>query len=222
MEYGNKLKPARSSRTPYGIKGTRQKVIVIHNPSETDQNQLLSLKFPNLGSNDIIVPGMTNLSFDIELSSKADLNRTLVSNLGRAIVNKLAIKFDGNVILEVDDFDIFTCYRDLWKTKSEKRDAVRQGIIYGDSCMANCIEMRINAKDKSTSNTLDNAIANAYGNKFGIPLNFEMLDSAIPYYKSGLRNRICYKIMFNEYGKVINASGQAPTPDAMYKTNDIA
>ena len=42
-----------------------------------------------------------------------DLNRTLVSNIGGAIVKKLAIKFDGNVILEVDDFDIFACYRDL-------------------------------------------------------------------------------------------------------------
>ena len=49
-----------------------------------------------------------------------------------------------------------------------------------------------------------------------------MLDSAIPYYQSGLRNRLCYEITFNEYGKVINASGQVPTPDAMYKTNDIA
>ena len=94
------------------------------------------------------------------------------------------------IILEVDDFDIFTCYRDLWKTKSEKRDAVRQGIISDDSCMANCIKLRINVKEKSTSNPRDNAIANAYGNKFIVPLNFEMLDSAIPYDQTGLRNRL--------------------------------
>ena len=62
--------------------------------------------FPNLG---IIVPGMANLSFNIELSSKADPNRKLVSNIGRAIVNKLAVKFEGNKILIVDDFDVFKC-----------------------------------------------------------------------------------------------------------------
>ena len=152
MEHGNKLNPTRSLRIAHGIKGTRQKVIVTHNSSEIDQNQLLTLRFPDLGCNDVIVPGTANLSFNIELSSKADVNRTLVSNIGRVIVKKLAIKFDGNVILEVDDFDIFACYRGLWKMKSEKRDAVRQGIITDDGCTANCTKLRINAKDKSASN----------------------------------------------------------------------
>ena len=80
-------------------------------------------------------------------------------------------------------------YRDLWKTKSEKRDAVRQGMIPDDGCTVNCIKLTINAKDKSTSNPRNNATASAYGrNKFIIPLDFEMLNSAIPYYQSGLRN----------------------------------
>ena len=86
MEYGKRLNPERSLRTPKGIKGTRQKVIVTHNPSEVDQNQELLVRFPNLGSDDIIIPGMANLSFNIELSSTADLSRTLVSNIGRAII----------------------------------------------------------------------------------------------------------------------------------------
>ena len=60
------------------------------------------------------------LSFDIELSGTADPKRTLVSNVGRAIIKKLAVTFKGNEILSVDDFDIFSCYQDLWKTKSEK------------------------------------------------------------------------------------------------------
>ena len=49
MEYGKKLNPTRSLRTPRGIKGTKQTIIVTHNPSETDQNQLLLVRFPNLG-----------------------------------------------------------------------------------------------------------------------------------------------------------------------------
>ena len=48
--------------------------------------------------------------------------------------------------------------------------------------MENCIKLRINAGDKSTGNAQDKAIADAYGNKFIIPLDFEMLDSAAPYY----------------------------------------
>ena len=120
MEYGNKLNPEHSLRTAKRIEGTRRKVIITHNPSEIGQNQLLTVKFSNLASDDVIIPGTVNLSFNTELTSSADLNRTLVSNIGRAIVQKLAVKFEGNEILYIDDFDIFVCYRDLWKTKSEK------------------------------------------------------------------------------------------------------
>ena len=72
MEYGNKLSPEHSLRTAKGIKGTRQKVIVTHNPSEIDQAQLPLVRFPNLGSDDIIIPGTANLSFNIELTSTTD------------------------------------------------------------------------------------------------------------------------------------------------------
>ena len=161
MEYRKRLNPECSLRTPKGIKLTRQKVIVTHNPSEIDQAQELLVRFPNLCSDDIIIPGMANLSFNIELTSAVDANRTLVSNIGRAIMKKLAVKFEGNEIMSVDNFDVFVCYQDLWKTKSEKRNAICQGIISNDGCTENCIKLRINTGDKSTSNAQDKAIADA-------------------------------------------------------------
>ena len=115
------------------------------------------------------------------VTSAVDANRTLVSNIGRAIIKKLAIKFEGNEIMSVDNYDTFACYQDLWKTKSEKRNAIHQGIISNDGCMENCIKLRINAGDKNASNAQDKAIVDAYENKFIIPLDFEMLDSAAPY-----------------------------------------
>ena len=44
----------------------------------------------------------------------------LVSNIGRVTVEKLAVKFEGKEILSIDNFDVFVCYRDLWKMKSER------------------------------------------------------------------------------------------------------
>ena len=200
MEYGKRLNPERSLRTPKGIKGTRQKVILTHNPSEIDKAQEQLVRFPNLGSDDVIIPGMVNLSFNIELTSAVDANRTLVSDIGRAIVKKLAVKFEGNEIMSVDNFDVFACYRDLWKTKSEKRNAIRQGIISNDRCTENCIKLRINnAGDKNASNAQDKAIADAYAKEFIVSLDFEMLDSAPPYYRAGLGNRLCYELTFNNY-----------------------
>ena len=175
---------------PKGIEGIRQKVIVTHNPSTINQAQHLLVRFQSLGSDDVIIPGTVNLSFNIELTSTADPNRTLVSNICRAIKKKLAVKFKGNEILSIDNYDVFVCYWDLWKTKSEK-NAIRQGIISTDGdCTSNCMKLRKNAGNKNTTNAQDKAIADAYGNKFIIPLDFEMLGSAMPYYQAGLRNKL--------------------------------
>ena len=92
-------------------------------------------------------------------------------------------------------------------------------MIY-DDCTENCMKLRINESDKDASNTQDNAIADTYGNKFVIPLDFEMLDSALPYYQAGLGNRLCYEITFNEYKRVIKSA--VASPDATYKITDIS
>ena len=223
MEYRKRLNPERSLRTPKGIKGTRQKVIVTHNPSEIDQAQELLVRFPNLGSDDIIILGKANLSFNIELTSTVDANRTLVSNMGRAIIKKLAVKFEGNEIMSVDDFNVLACYRDLWKTKLEKKNAIRQGIFSSGGCTTNCIRLRINAGNKDATNAQDKTIADAYRNKFIIPLDFEMLDSAAPYYQAGLGNRLCYELTFNDYNRVIKSAVSSPkVADAKYKITGIS
>ena len=78
------------------------------------------------------------------------------------------------------------------------------------------MKLRINAGDKSTTPPpQDKAIANTYGNKFIIPLDFEMLDSAMPYYQAGLTNRLSHELLFYDYNRVINSS----KTDATYKNN---
>ena len=80
------------------------------------------------------------------------------------------------------------------------------------------MKSRINAGDKSTTPAKDNAIAEAYRNKFTIPLDFVMLDSAMPYYQAGLRKRLSYEFKLNDYHRVINSL----KTDAMYKITDIS
>ena len=112
---------------------------------------------------------------------------------------------------------------DLWKTKSEKRNAIRQGIISTDGCTENCIKLRINAGGKDDTNVQDKAIADAYGNKFIILLDFAMLDSAAPHYQAGLGNRLCYEITFNDYNRVTKSAVSSPeVPDVKYKITDIS
>ena len=112
---------------------------------------------------------------------------------------------------------------EIYGKLSQKRSAIQQGIILTDGCMENCIKLRINAGDKNASNTQDKAIADAYENKFIIPLDFQMLDSAAPYYQAGLGNRLCYKLTFNDYNRVTKSGVTSPkVPDAKYKITDIS
>ena len=83
--------------------------------------------------------------------------------------------------------------------------------------------MRINAGDKNAGNARDKPIADAYGNKFIIPLDFEMLDSAAPFYQASLENRLCYEITFNDYNRATKSGVSSPkVPDAKYKITDIS
>ena len=89
--------------------------------------------------------------------------------------------------------------------------------------MPNCIKLRINAGNKNATNDQVKDIADAYGNKFIIPLDFEMLDNAAPYYQAGLGNRLCYEITFNDYNQVTKSTVSSPkVPDAKYKVTDIS
>ena len=121
-------------------------MIVTHNPSTIDQNQDLLVRFPNLGNDDVIISGTANLSFNIELTSTADPNRTIVSNISRAIIKELAVKFEGNEILSME------VENSLRKEKCCKTRH-HQGM-----------KLRIDAGDKSAGVTQDKAIADAYSN----------------------------------------------------------
>lgn len=199
--YGEKLNPYRKIREPRGVKGIRQSVVITNNPSTIDQNQQLLVRFPNLSSNDVIVPGTVRLAFEIELDSK-DQNATIYQNIGRAIIKKTTIRISGNEIMSIDDSDIYHCYIDLWKTPYERENMAYQGI--GKD---NMLKHRVGAGDKS-SDKEDEAIADAYKNRFCIPLDFEILETHMPFYQAGLGDRLEYELTFNDYNNVINSTDE--------------
>ena len=54
----------------------------------------------------MIVPSSTRLAFNITLESTEDDNRTMVNNIGRAIIKKIAINIEGNEVYSLDDVDV--------------------------------------------------------------------------------------------------------------------
>ena len=90
MEVGDKLNPQRSYRKGVALEGLCQHIIKTNNPSTIGPGELLTVRFPDLKENQVIIPSTTKLTFNITLVG-TDVNRTLVENLGRNIIRKLVV-----------------------------------------------------------------------------------------------------------------------------------
>ena len=216
MEVGNKLNPQRCYRKGFALKGLRQHIIKTNNPSTIGPGELLTVRFPDLKENQVIIPGTTKLTFNTTLAG-TDVNRTLVGNLGRNIIRKLVVKLEGNEIISIDDYEILYSYYDCWKTATERPNAVFQGIVETDRQTENAIKHRINAGDKA-NNAKDQTVASIYDNRFCIPLDFEILESSLPLYQYGLGSHLTYELTYNDYSDVIKATD----PDATYTISNIS
>ena len=61
-------------------------------------------------------------------------------------------------------------------------------------------------------------MASIYDNRFCIPLDFELLESTIPFYQYGLGSRLTYELTSNDYGDVIKST----ETDATYTISNIS
>ena len=121
---------------------TVNEIHVSHTPSTIDQNQDLEVRLPNLGASDVMVPGTLKLYFTLELTS-SDTGRYLVNNICKAIIQNLKIVFEGNIIQDLQDYNIIAVYMDQYLTKKERARRIEQGI--DDSGIIN--KIRIGTKD---------------------------------------------------------------------------
>ena len=216
MEVGDKLNPQRSYRKGFALKDLHQHIIKTNNPSTIGPGELLTVRFPDLKENQVIIPGTTKLTFNITLAG-TDVNRTLVGNLGRNIIRKLVVKLEGNEIISIDDYDILYSFYDCWKTATERRNAIFQGVVEADGQMANAIKHRINVGDKA-NNAKDQTMASIYDNRFCIPLDFEILESNLSLYQYGLGSLLTYELTFADYSDVIKSTDT----DGTYTISNIS
>ena len=216
MEVGDKLNPQRSYRKGFALKGLHQHIIKMNNLSTIGPGELLTVRFPDLKENQVIIPGTTKLTFNITLVD-TDVNRMLVGNLRRNFIRKLVVKLEGNEIVSIDDYDVLYSYYDCWKTATERLNSVFQGVVDADSQTENATKHRINSGDKA-NNAKDQTVASIYDNRFCITLDFEILESSLPLYQYGLGSCLTYELTFANYSDVIKAMN----PDATYTISNIS
>lgn len=62
------------------------------------------------------------------------------------------------------------------------------------------------------------ALADACGNQFYVSLNFEILETSMPFYQNSFADRLEYELIFNDNCRVIVAKYD---PGASYKIDNI-
>ena len=165
------------------------------------------------GSRDqIIVPDTLKITFNLEVESK-DKTRSIVNNVGRALVKKKVLMLGSKEIDSVNQSYIYDTYKDLYLSKKERGEKLLQGIQSTTGLKA-----RVGAtKADGTALTLtkeENAIKKTVSNRFSIPLDFDFFKH--PTY--GLREDLIASLELNSAEKIKLASGDTA---ATYKISDI-
>ena len=132
-------------------------------------------------------------------------------------MKKLTIKIRGKEVMPIDDSDVFHCYKDLWKTAPERANSHYQGIDASDN--RDTTRIRVGARNGDSGVAVDKAISDTFGDRFFIPLDVELLESHMPFYQSALGDRLEYELTFNDYIRVIQATGDV---DASYHIGGIS
>ena len=198
--YGDDIHPNRFGLMMNGLKAKRTHVKTSHTPSTRKPGEEVIIGFENLTKNDVIVPGSFFISGKLEVTSTKDKARYIVNNIGRKLIKTLKIKFRGNIILCMENYDVLKGYFDLFLSKYEKAKRVYQGIQSVDG-----LKLHVDSNGATgTSNEV--AIKSTLGNRFMIPIDFELLNDIGPFYQAGLEDQLSIELTFNDPSAVILGS----------------
>ena len=178
------------------------------NPGET-----LYVSVPKLSENEVVVPGLLALRFNIDLSG-GHANNFLVQNVSRALVDKMVVKFGGTILQDTVGFDIYKIFEDLFLSQEKRETMVIDGIQSEDLC-----KIRSGAGDKKTSGVAaENQLNDIYGSKYRIRLDHQILTDHGVFYPQALFNDLVFELTLAEASQVVK--GSDPTK-LKYKLTNI-
>ena len=188
-----KLDVNRTYKQVLGLKADKTVHRVTFTPSTASPGATLSISVPRLSQNVVMVPGSFGLLFTLELTivtaASADVNRLVVNNLGRNLVSSMKVSYGGETISDTDRFDLFQTYSDLFVTKMERGNMMREGVS-----LKKYRQMRTGAGDAPTSPASEVALAAVYGKRYKIPLCHPIIDSHGVFYPREMTNALTFGV----------------------------
>ena len=189
MATGEKLNPQRKNRIPLGFKSDTLHHVITHNPSSANPKETLYVRLPRLTENTFIVPDSIYLSADIDITG--DSKNTIVNNLGRNLISKMVVKWGAETILQMDNYNLYNTFKDLWLTKEKRDNMVFQGI---QSKNLGMLRSGVATADIVGETADEKTLKTVFGNKYKIPLDFELLTTQAPVYKFPIQEDIIFEL----------------------------
>ena len=215
MNVYGELDPMIEHRRQFAFKGKREHISKVNIPNIAYPSQHNDTDIPHSSRDHVIVPDTVKITFNLDIES-IDKARSIVNNVGRALVKKKVLMLGSTDIDTINNSDIYDTYKDLYLSEKEREEKLLQGIQ-----PANGLKARLGAKKADgtalTLTTQENAIKKTFDKRFEIPLDFDFFKH--PVYPYGLKERLIVRLELNLSEKVILCTGDT---NATYKLSDIS
>ena len=209
------MSPEPEHRTQFAFKGKREHIVEVNIPNIGYPNQHIDVEIPAGSRDQIIVPDTLKITFNLEVESK-DKTRSVVNNVGRALVKKKVLMLGSKETDTVNQSYIYDTYKDLYLSKQEREEKLLQGIQ-----SATGLKARVGATQADGAalklTKEENAIKKTVSNRCSIPVDFDFFK--YPTYPYGLREDLIARLELNSTEKILLANGDTA---ATYKISDVA
>ena len=201
MSVPDNLRSTHSVKTKNAMKAPRSVKRITFNPSEANPGETLYVNVPKLNKNEVLVPGLLALRFDIDLSG-GHANNFLIQNVSRALVSKMTVNFGGTTLEDTTDYDVYKTFSNLFLPGEKRDNMVPDGIQSEDLS-----KIRSGAGDAKTSGVDAEKILNGiYGKKYRINLDHQILTDHRIFYPQALYNDLVFEVKLAPASQVVKGS----------------
>ena len=184
-------------------------------PNMAYPGQQIDIEVPHGSRDYVIVPDTVTITFNLDITW-TDKARSVVNNVGRALVKKKELILGSNSIETINNWDIYDTYKELYLSEKEHEEMLVQG-----TQSVNGLKARLGAKKADgtalTLTTQESAFKKTLDNQSVIPLDLDFFFLFI--YPYGLKEDLIVRIELNSAGKLILCAGDS---SAIYKLSDIS
>ena len=106
MSVYRELDPMIEHRTQFAFKGKRKHIAKVNMPNIAYPNQYTDIEIPHGSRDHVTEPDTLKITFNLDIESR-DKARSIVNNVGKALVKKKVLMLGSKDIDKINNWDIY-------------------------------------------------------------------------------------------------------------------